>query len=148
MSDAATTRLAGERTAEARRIEAGLPRFGIDFDESNLPQEAALDDWLSFEKGCYIGQEYVVRLAHRGQVSKRLSGMLVDSESPPTRGTPVFAGKDRVGEITSAEHSPRLVSVVGLGYLRRGFLEAGTALQVGESPDEVPAKVVALPFDS
>lgn len=139
--------LAGERVAEARRIEAGRARYGFDVDESHLPQEAALDDAISFDKGCYIGQEYVVRLAHRGQVAKRLSGLLIDGAERPARGTALLAGDKRVGEITSAERSPRLGSVVALGYVRRGHFEPGTRLVVGEGREAPSARVAALPFE-
>jgi folate-binding protein YgfZ len=61
--------------AEMLRVEAGRPRFAVDFDEERLPQEAGLDDALSFTKGCFFGQEVVVRLRDRGQLNRRLVGL-------------------------------------------------------------------------
>jgi folate-binding protein YgfZ len=139
--------LAGHLVAEARRIEAGEPRLGYELDGTQLPQEAALDDAISFDKGCYIGQEYVVRLAHRGQVSKRLSGLTLSGDEVPPRGASVRVGEEQVGELTSCSYSPRLSSAIALAYLKRGSFEPGQEVAVVQ-PSGVSrsGQVESLPF--
>jgi folate-binding protein YgfZ len=128
--------------ARTRRIEAGRPRFGVDMDESHMPLEAGLDGAISFDKGCYIGQEYVVRLAHRGHLNRKLVGITIDGSEPPPAGAPVSAGDEEKGEITSAAYSPTLSAVVALGYVRRELFEPGTEVTV----DGRRGAVTALPF--
>ena len=132
--------------AETRRIEAGRPRFGIDMDETHMPLEAGLDEAINFDKGCYIGQEYVVRLAHRGHLNRKLVGIkiAVDRERPdvPAAGSSVTAGDKEAGSLTSAAYSPTLGAVVALGYLRREFFEPGTQVTVAGKT----GVVTPLPF--
>jgi folate-binding protein YgfZ len=99
--------LGGENVRETRRIEASRPRFGVDMDESHLPLEAGLDEAISFQKGCYIGQEYVVRLAHRGHVNRKLAGLRLAGREAPTAGSPVLHGAEEAGAVTSAAFRPR-----------------------------------------
>jgi folate-binding protein YgfZ len=129
--------LGGEAVRETRRIEAGEPRFGIDMDDSHLPLEAGLDDALSFQKGCYIGQEYVVRLAHRGQLNRKLSGLKLPSRTRVPQGAVVARGGEEVGTVTSSAFSPAFSSVLALAYLKRGHWEPGTEVTV----EGVPAAV-------
>lgn len=132
--------------AETRRIEAGRPRFGIDADTTHMPLEASLDDAVSFDKGCYIGQEYVVRLAHRGHLNKKLVGIVLESEpnpeDVPRPGAPVTADDESVGELTSAAYSPARNAIVALGYVRKEFFEPGSVVRV----DGRTGVVAALPF--
>jgi folate-binding protein YgfZ len=134
--------LGGERLRETRRIEASRPRFGIDFDESHLPLEAGLDEAISFQKGCYIGQEYVVRLAHRGHLNRKLSGLELEGSEAPASGAPVQRGGEDAGAVTSAAFSPSFGRVLAFAYLKRGSWEPRTDVTVsGRS-----ARVSPLPF--
>lgn len=134
--------------AETRRIEAGRPRFGTDMDESHMPLEAGLDEALNFDKGCYIGQEYVVRLAHRGHLNRKLVGIKIALDNAksapdvPSVGAPVTAADKEVGALTSAAYSPTLGAVVALGYLRKEFFEPGTEVVI----DGKTGTVTPLPF--
>jgi folate-binding protein YgfZ len=132
----------GEQVRETRRLEASRPRFGVDMDESHLPLEAGLDEALSFQKGCYIGQEYVVRIAHRGHVNKKLSGLKLAGGDPPPPGSPVTRGAEEVGRVTSSAFSPAFGEVLAFAYLNRGHWEPGTELTVGGRT----ANVSPLPF--
>ncbi len=134
--------LGGEGVREARRIEASRPRFGTDMDESHLPLEAALDEAISFQKGCYIGQEYVVRLSHRGHLNRRLSGLRLAGREAPSPGAKVLHEGEEVGTVTSSAYSPAFGQVLALAYLKRGHWEPGTQVTVADAP----ATVSSLPF--
>jgi folate-binding protein YgfZ len=134
--------LGGDSLRETRRLEASRPRFGVDFDDSHLPLEAGLEAAISFQKGCYIGQEYVVRLAHRGHLNRKLSGLKVEGNEPLPPGAPVRSGEEESGSITSSAFSPSFGGVLAFAYLKRGSWEPGAEVTVaGRS-----AKVTPLPF--
>jgi folate-binding protein YgfZ len=135
--------LGGTLVSELRRIESGIPRFGVDMDESHFPQEASLDDAISFQKGCYIGQEYVVRLAHRGHLNRKLVGLVVPSGPRPSPGSRILRGEDEVGMVTSSTNSPALPGSLALAYLKREAFEPGTPVIVEGGAE---ATVSALPF--
>ena len=125
-----------DATAEALRIEAGRPRFGIDMDTDTIPLEAGLQDRaISFTKGCYVGQEVIVRVMHRGhgRVARRLVRLSLRSRTVPARGEPILAGDTRVGEITSAARSTNSGTTLALGYVHRDQAAPGVELTVGES---------------
>lgn len=130
------------------RLEAGIPWFGTDFDEGNFPQEAGIEERaVSFTKGCYVGQEFVVRIAHRGHVNRRASGLTVLGEQPvPRPGNRIFHGDTDVGHITSAAFSPTLGKIIGLGMIRREAYDPGTAVRIEGNGKTVPAEVTPLPF--
>jgi folate-binding protein YgfZ len=134
--------LGGENVRETRRIEASRPRFGVDMDESHLPLEAGLEEAISFQKGCYIGQEYVVRLAHRGHVNRKLSGLRLTGGDAPAPGSPVVHGAEEAGAVTSSAFSPAFGCALALAYLKRGYLDPGTEVTVGGAA----ATVSSLPF--
>jgi folate-binding protein YgfZ len=124
---------------EALRLERAVPRFGVDFDERTYPQEASLEKAaVSFEKGCYLGQEVVFMLEKRGHVKRKLAALVVDMPSPPERGAAVSdpAGL-AVGEVTSAEWSPTLGKAVALAMLKRAYTSAGTQVTVAGASAEV-----------
>jgi folate-binding Fe-S cluster repair protein YgfZ len=105
---------------------------------------------VSFTKGCYVGQEVIVRVMHRGQgrVAKKLAGLHFDAGASPHAGDVLRRDSREVGRITSTAWSPTLNRPIALGYVHRDFLEPGTVLQA-HSPrnDElIPATVVPLPF--
>jgi folate-binding protein YgfZ len=134
-------------TLNTLRLEAGIPWFGVDFDDGNFPQEAGIEDRaVSFTKGCYIGQEFVIRIAHRGHVNRRIAGLTVEREPIPRPRDRILHDDKEVGRITSAALSPTLGKIIALGMLRRECLEPGTALHVESQDGPVPAEVTPLPF--
>lgn len=131
---------------EAARIEAGYPLFGVDMTEETIPLEAGIQDRaISLTKGCYVGQEVIIRVLHRGhgRVAKRLVGLR--SDGPLRAGARLFAADRDIGFVTSAAASPRL-GAVALGYAHRDFVAPGTAVTVGSGEAGVPATVTALPM--
>ena len=136
----------GFDTLNVLRLEAGIPWFGIDMDEATLVMEVGLDAAISFNKGCYLGQEVVERVAARGHVNRKLCGLISDGALVPPAGAPITHEDKEVGHITSAAHSLALGKIIALGYVHRSAFEVGTALQamVGETP--VALTVAALPF--
>ena len=134
---------AGDLAMEARRVLVGLPENGAELDEDHNPLEAGLWDAVSFDKGCYVGQEVVARLRTYDKVSSDLRGFSFDEASEvPAPNTAVLAGTRTVGEITSALLPPGHSSPVALGYVKRDHSVPGTELAVGE----LRATVVELPF--
>lgn len=129
------------------RIEAGIPWYGLDMDEDRIVLEVGLDHALSFNKGCYLGQEVVERASARGRVNRKLSGLLVqEGPVPPQRGDKLFHATREVGWITSAAISPRLGRPIALGYIRREHLEPGTQLRIDTNGTPMIAEVAVLPF--
>jgi folate-binding protein YgfZ len=140
---------AGWDALEVVRVEAGLPRFGQDMDESNLAPEAGIDARaISYSKGCYIGQEVIARIRTYGQVSKALRGLVFADQLPslPAKGERLLHEGKEVGYVTSAVRSPRLHRDVALGYVRKECNEPGTEVAVESAGARWPAKIVALPF--
>ncbi|MEW6161041.1 MAG: glycine cleavage T C-terminal barrel domain-containing protein [Verrucomicrobiota bacterium] len=134
---------------EVRRIEEGIPRFGADMDETNLPPEAELENRaISYSKGCYIGQEIIARIRTYGQVAKTLRGLRFLSDCPalPGKGTPLFKETKEIGYITSAVRSLALNETIGLGYVRREANEIGTELHVRMDAGDIPVRIAPLPF--
>ncbi|MDO8494271.1 MAG: glycine cleavage T C-terminal barrel domain-containing protein [Deltaproteobacteria bacterium] len=115
---------------EILRIESATPKFCVDMDENTIPQEANLHEALSFTKGCYIGQEIVTRLEHRGHVGKQLIQLKVEGTEPPARGEKIFVGEEEAGTITSSCFSPKHNSVLALGTVRYQFLKESTPDQI------------------
>jgi len=131
----------GAEALEMWRITAGIPRYGIDIRERDLPQETSQEQALNFSKGCYIGQEIVERIRARGGVHRRFTGFNFDRQAPPPAGTKIEREGREVGEITSVAALPS-GKAVGLGYLRREAGGPGTAIEIGG----VQATVAELPF--
>ena len=134
-------------TAIVRRIEAGRPEFLVDMDEETIPLEAGIEDRaISQTKGCYVGQEIIIRVLHRGhgRVAKRLVGLLLDMKAE--RGGVVRAGGREVGKVTSATHSPALNRDIALAYVHRDFVAPGTEVTVVTSSGDARAVVAALPL--
>lgn len=120
------------------RIEAGIPCWGRDYDDSNLPQETGLDEALNFTKGCYLGQEVVARIHYRGGVNRTLRGLQFDGDEPPEEGTELLLEGRPVGKVGSATLSPALEGPVGLAILHKRGAEPGTRLEVaGDGEAEV-----------
>jgi folate-binding protein YgfZ len=128
---------------EALRLERGVPRLGVDFDDKTYPQEASLEKTaVSFHKGCYLGQEVVCMLEMRGHVKRKLVPFVLEGVALPRRGAAVTdeAGV-AVGEVTSAGFSPTLGVPVGLVMVKRAQASVGARVRV----DGAHAKVVDRP---
>jgi len=127
---------------EAARIEAGYPVFGIDMTDDTIPLEAGIEERaLSMSKGCYVGQEVIIRVLHRGhgRVARKLVTLRIDG-AVPQRGARLFAADRDVGFVTSAAVSPRL-GTIAMGYVHRDFLTPGTTLDLATDSGRVPATV-------
>lgn len=137
--EAAGAQPVSEAAAEVLRVESGRPRWGLELNDSVIPQEAGLNDRaVSFTKGCYVGQETVARLYYRGKPNRHLRGLRL--AAPVTPGTAVTLDDRAIGTVGSAVVSPRL-GPVALAILRREA-EPGATVDAGG----VAAEVVALPF--
>jgi folate-binding protein YgfZ len=133
----------------SRRIEAGRPLFGIDFDETVLPAETGLlDRAVSFTKGCYLGQEIVARMHARGQLARRLAAFRMTDDALPVAGTGVLdAEKNPIGTVTSSTVSPVLSNAsIGLAMLKRPAFEIGSKIAIPAEGAIREAVVVAIPF--
>ncbi|QRN99049.1 aminomethyl transferase family protein [Archangium violaceum] len=134
----------GWRALEVLRVEAGVPRFGQDMGETTIPLEANLTHAISYNKGCYIGQEVIARATFRGHMNRKLTGLLLGTtEAAP--GTELKKNGKKVGWVTTVVHSPGKGQTVALGYVHRDHLEPGTVLTVGEGPTEATVSTLPLP---
>lgn len=134
-------RACGWAALEVARIEAGIPRFGQDMDESNLPPEAGIETRaISYSKGCYIGQEVIARIRTYGQVAKTLRGLRLPAglATLPARGDKLFVDGKEVGQLTSA------VPGFALGYVRKEHNAPGTVLMVQGTMGECAVSVAEL----
>lgn len=134
---------------DALRIEAARPAFGVDMTEETIPLEAGLlERAISTTKGCYVGQEVIVRVLHRGggRVARRLVqlGFGPDASVVPSAGTPLFAGGHETGRVTSSTVSPRTGRVVALGYVHRDAATVGASVVAQTSDGERSAEITKL----
>ncbi|MEP6847961.1 MAG: glycine cleavage T C-terminal barrel domain-containing protein, partial [Acidobacteriota bacterium] len=131
---------------ETLRIENGTPKYGVDMDETTIVPELGLEGLISYNKGCYIGQEIIARIHFRGHVAKKLTGLLSEPGAVATGFLPnadlVTSEGKNAGRITSITFSPKLNKAIALGYVRYDFLAMGTDLMAGE----LPCLVSDLPF--
>ena len=120
--------------AEAVRIEHAYPLFGVDMDADTIPLEAGLEERaISRSKGCYVGQEVIVRVQDRGhgRVAKRLVPLTFNAtDAVPPKGAAILSGDREIGRVTSAAWSPALARPIALGYVHRDFVEPGTHVAV------------------
>ncbi|HEY0458928.1 MAG TPA: glycine cleavage T C-terminal barrel domain-containing protein [Pyrinomonadaceae bacterium] len=129
---------------ERLRIEQGIPLYGVDMDETTIVPELGIDGLISYNKGCYIGQEIIARIHFRGHIAKQLTGLVFEDETVsvnPKDEIKTADGKN-AGKITSATYSPKLQKTIALGYVRYDYLAEGTELKIGETT----ATVKNLPF--
>jgi folate-binding protein YgfZ len=132
-------------TFEVLRIEEGRPVYGVDIDETTTMPELG-DTGISYDKGCYIGQEVVARIKYIGHVNRRFVGFTSETgEIPETRSVVRYQGKD-VGTVTSSVSSPGLGKAIALGFANRTAAEPGTRVELVGAARTVPALVTALPF--
>lgn len=141
---------AGQEALEVLRVEAGVPRYGVDASDANVVLEVVDEaEAVSYTKGCYAGQEIIARIHWRGHVAKRLTGVIFDRDAEPPSDARLrdCAGGREAGRITSHVYSPRLRRRVALAIVKYDFLEPGTELKVYSEGGEVcAAHVAALPL--
>ena len=142
----AGARPVGLEAFETLRIEAGIARYGLDMDETNVVTETNLDDAVSFTKGCYIGQEIIARIKYRGHVAKKLTGLMFEGEVALKSGAKILSADKEIGRITSVAFSPRLNRTIALGYVKYDYLTPGTSVQIVGDDEQNPAHVSKLPF--
>jgi folate-binding protein YgfZ len=132
----------GAEALEMHRIVSGIPRYGMDIRERDLPQETEQARALNFNKGCYVGQEIVERIRSRGAVHRKFSGFV--AEAPISPGSKIRAGEKDVGEVTSVAslQLPSANKTIALGYIRREVGTPGREVMIGAAT----ARVVQLPL--
>ena len=130
---------------EILRIEQGIPLYGVDMDENTIVPEIGLENLISYNKGCYIGQEIIARIHFRGHIAKQLTGLILSKPLALAGGLNLeiksLEGKN-AGKITSVTFSPQLEKQIALGFVRYDYLAEGTELKIGE----MTATVKHLPF--
>ncbi len=133
----------GSEALEMQRIVSGIPRYGVDIRERDLPQETEQARALNFQKGCYVGQEIVERIRSRGAVHRKFTGFVAEGAAQMAPGSKIVAGEKEVGEITSAAslHLAGGEKTVALGYIRREVGVPGRVVTIGSAQ----ATVVQLP---
>ena len=120
-----------DETFEVLRIEAGIPRFGIDMDENTIVSETCLDDAISETKGCYVGQEILIRIKHRGHVAKKQTGIILKEAIDLEPDAAVLSEEgNEIGRVTSATISPNLNQTVAMAYLKFDYLKIRTPIKV------------------
>ena len=136
----------GTLAATAVRVEMGEPRMGRDMDGSTIPQETPLvDQAVSFEKGCFLGQELVARIDTRGHVNRHLRGVVISENSLPPEGAGIWSGEDEVGELTSVSESLRVGAPIGLALIRKEVMP-GQEVEIRWTGGSVGGKVRDLPL--
>jgi aminomethyltransferase len=130
----------GMEALNSIRLECGTPWFGTDYDDRQIPHEAGLEhSHISYEKGCYTGQEIVERVRSRGHVNRRLTELRFFADVAPASGTKLTLDGNEIGIVTSTAFSPRIGQPIGLGYLRREHSAIGTRMDAAGTPVEVIA---------
>jgi aminomethyltransferase len=121
----------GMAALNSLRLEAGIPWFPADFNDAMIPHEAALEDThISFNKGCYTGQEIVERVRSRGHVNRKRVSLQFSTAQPPAPGTKLRAGEAEIGFVTSAAFSPAAGAAIGMGYVRREQFAPGSLVEL------------------
>jgi len=132
---------------EILRVEASLPEFGIDIDDTRLVMEVGrTKQAINYAKGCFLGQEPIVMARDRGQINRTLLGVKIAKGEVLPRGAKLFSGEAEVGLVTSSVRSPRLGEIISMAYLKRGHQDVGLALTVEPTTDGRQAIVSGLPF--
>ncbi|MGQ0792486.1 MAG: CAF17-like 4Fe-4S cluster assembly/insertion protein YgfZ [Deltaproteobacteria bacterium] len=137
----------GAEALEILRIEAAIPRYGRDMDENTIPIEAGIWDALSFDKGCYVGQEVIARIKWRGHVNRHLLGFSIEGGRIPQAGAKIFHDEREIGQLTSPCLSPHAGGIIALGYARREFSDMGARVSIAlGAGDFVWAEIAKTPF--
>jgi folate-binding protein YgfZ len=136
----------GMEALDVLRVEAGIPWYGHDVDDTVILPETRLEHLVSYNKGCYIGQEVVARVKYRGHVNRALSGLVLGGDRVPRAGAKVLDDGKEIGRVTSAVRSIALGRPIALGYIRREHQAPGTAVTVHDGNVSIPGRVAPLPF--
>ena len=128
------------------RVEGGVPRYGKDMDEGTIALEAPLHRGIAFDKGCYVGQEVVARVANRGHLKRYLVGLRMESDSAPPEGSMIRTSTVEMGRVTSSVYSAYVGAALALGYVKTDFDVPGTALEIDGPVGALRARVSSLPF--
>ena len=139
-------RLVGLTALNLLRVEAGIPWYGVDMDESRIVLEVGLEHAISFKKGCYLGQEVVERATARGHVNRKLSGLLVQGDTVPVSGDKLFHDSQEVGWITSAVNFSPSGPAYCFGLRATRTSRPGTQLRIDRQGTPMIAEVTMLPF--
>lgn len=131
----------GNEMREVLRIENGIPLYGADMDETTIVPELGIENLISYNKGCYIGQEIIARIHFRGHIAKQLTGLILETEARRGDELKSLDGKN-AGKITSVTFSPKLGKYIALAYVRYDYLAEDTELKT----NEMTATVKPLPF--
>jgi folate-binding protein YgfZ len=136
----------GSEALEMQRIAAGIPLYGVDIRERDLPQETEQMRALNFNKGCYVGQEIVERIRSRGNVHRKFAGFLMEGAAAISTGEKIVSGEKEVGEVTSSAvlRTPSGERTLALGYIRREVGVPGREVTIGA----LKATVIQLPLES
>ena len=133
----------GEAAREILRIEGGVPRFGVDMDQSNHPLEAGLEDAISLTKGCFVGQEAVAKAVHIGGVPKKLVKLVLEGSEEPAAGSVLSSQGKPVGRVTSTATSILVDGPIALGYIKRALARPGQQFQVDVASGSTRATIVS-----
>lgn len=131
---------------ESLRIEAGIPIYGTDVDESNMMLEVGLVDAVSYKKGCYTGQEAVAMATYRGHISKKLTGLILKGNNLPSPGDKVSKDGKVIGHITSTLRSETIGKIIAMAYIKYGFFDPGIEVEIEAQGEYLTGSVVELPF--
>jgi folate-binding protein YgfZ len=134
-----------QKTWNVLRTEAGLPLYGVDIDESTILPELG-ERGISYDKGCYIGQEVVAKIKYIGHVNRRFVGFVCESNQLPEPKSVVQSGGKAVGYITTSVMSPSLGTAIALGFVNRAAATAGTSVEIAAGGQTIAAIVTELPF--
>lgn len=134
------------RTVDVLRMEAGIPASIADIDEDVIPPETGqVERGISYQKGCYLGQEVLERMRSRGGLARKLVGIRLDGPSMPEKNAPILAGGAESGRVTSVGYSLALDAVLALGYVRSGQSAEGADVIVRDDGAGIPGTIVGLP---
>ena len=124
-------KIINNETYDILRLEAGIPLYGVDFDQNNILPEVT-EKAISYEKGCYVGQEIVARVKNiaKGITAKKLRLLEIDSNIIPEKNAKIMADNNEIGYVTSAAFSPKFGKVIGFGFLDKGFYEPNMEVTV------------------
>jgi folate-binding protein YgfZ len=127
------------------RTEAGIPIYGVDIDETTTMPEIG-ENGISYNKGCYIGQEVVAKVKYIGHVNRRFVGLTLTGSDIPELRSPIYKGVKEVGSVTTSLFSPGLERPIALGFVSRSAYSPGTEVEILSEGKRLPATIVDLPF--
>ncbi len=145
-AEASSWRPVGYDALEVLRVEAGIPRCNAELDDRIIPNEAVKDRAVSFAKGCYIGQEPVVMMEHRGRPNRLLSGLAIAGDTLPERNAVIRRDGQDAGWVTTAVRGRGVRGIIALGFVRRRYRASGGPVDVMVNGGLAGAEIVDLPF--